>query len=163
MLSVGFDSAVVHRLVAWRSGGQFLRRVNRLSYARPIADVLRSYRFQSVQLEVDGRSVIGSHVFVFNLPQYGFQFPFAPDARGDDGWLDWFVFGRPGVRAMLGYAAAVMQTKHLGRPDVERGRARGIRITSAEPMPIQMDGEAAGFTPIDIGIVPGALRVLVVS
>jgi diacylglycerol kinase (ATP) len=160
MLSVGFDAAVVHRVVAWRSNGQALRRVNRLSYAKPIVDVLRSYRYRSVRLETDGQCVTGTHAFVFNLPQYGFQFPFAPGARGDDGLLDWFVFNRPGIRAMLDYAWAVMQTKHLTRADVQHGRARRIRIVAAEPMPVQADGEAAGFTPVDLEIVPGALRVL---
>jgi diacylglycerol kinase family enzyme len=160
MMSVGFDAAVVHRVVEWRTSGGVLRRVNRLSYAKPIVDVLRSYRYGSVQLEVDERVVTGTHAFVFNLPQYGFQFPFAPGARGDDGWLDWFVFSRPGVRAMLNYAWAVLTTKHLVRSDVQHGRARRLRIWAHEPMPVQVDGEAAGFTPIDAEIVPGALRVL---
>jgi diacylglycerol kinase family enzyme len=163
MLSVGFDAAVVHQVVAWRANGQTLRRVNRLSYAKPIADVLRSYRYGSVQLEADGRCVSGTHAFVFNLPQYGFQFPFAPHARGDDGWFDWIVFGQPGFRAMLDYAWSVMRTKHLSRTDVQHGRARQIRISAPEAMPVQVDGEAAGFTPIDAEIVPAALCVLMVS
>jgi diacylglycerol kinase (ATP) len=160
MLSVGFDAAVVHQVVAWRANGQALRRVNRLSYAKPIVDVLRNYDYQSIQLEADGHCVTGTHAFVFNLPQYGFQFPFAPDARGDDGWFDWLVFGRPGILAMLDYAYAVLRAKHRGRPDVAHGRARTIRIRASRQVPVQLDGEAAGFTPIAADIVPSALQVL---
>lgn len=163
MLSVGFDAAVVHEVVAWRGNGPTLRRVNRLSYGKPIAHVLRTYRYGSVQLEADGQCVSGTHAFVFNLPQYGFQFPFAPGAQGDDGWLDWLVFGRPGLRAMLGYAWSVLRHKHLSRADVPHGRARQVRISAPEPMPVQVDGEAAGFTPIETELVPRTLPVLVVS
>jgi diacylglycerol kinase (ATP) len=162
MLSVGFDSAVVHQVVAWRANGRTLRRVNRLSYGKPIVNMLRTYRYGSVQLEADGRCVRGTHAFVFNLPQYGFQFPFAPGALADDGWFDWLVFEREGFRAMLEYAWAVVRGKHLARPDVAHGRARQVRITSLEPMPVQMDGEAAGITPVEAHVVPRTLPVLVV-
>lgn len=160
MLSVGFDAAVVHRVVAWRTNGQTLRRVNRLSYAKPIVDVLRSYRYGRVDLEADDVRVSGTHAFVFNLPQYGFQLPFAPHAEGDDGLLDWLIFERPGFGAMLSYALSLIQSKHRLRSDVQHGRARRVRITAPETMPAQMDGEAAGFTPVDVEVLPQALRVV---
>jgi len=163
MLSAGFDAAVVHRVVAWRSGDTGLRRVSRLSYAKPIVLSLRTYRYHRVGLETEEVSVEGAHALVFNLPRYGFHLPFAPDARGDDGWLDWVVFQRPGLGPLLAYAWAVLRGKHRFRQDVRYGRARRIRIVSEETMPIQMDGEAAGFTPVTIEVVPRALNVLVDS
>jgi diacylglycerol kinase family enzyme len=63
---------------------------------------------------------------------------------------------------MLGYAWAVMRHKHLNRVDVLHGRARQVCISSPEPMPVQMDGEAAGFTPVKAELVPRVLPVLVV-
>ena len=160
MLSVGFDSAVVHRVVAWRSNGEGLRRVRRLSYAKPIFDVLRSYRYGRVELEADGVRVSGTHAFVFNLPQYGFRLPFAPDARGDDGLLDWLVFERPGFMPMLGYFLSLVRAEHLARSDVHHGRARRVRITAPEPMPVQMDGEAGGMTPVAVEVVRESLLVI---
>jgi len=160
MLSVGFDAAVVHRVVEWRTNGDSLRRVRRLNYAKPIIDVLRSYRYGQVELEADGVRVIGTHAFVFNLPQYGFRMPFAPDARGDDGLLDWLVFERPGFMPMLSYFLSLVRSKHLARPDVHHGRTRRVRIIALEPMPVQMDGEAAGMTPVEVVVAGAALRVV---
>lgn len=160
MLSVGFDAAVVHRVVAWRSNGERLRRVNRVSYAKPIVSVLRSYGYGRVELEADGVRVSGTHAFVFNLPQYGFRLPFAPDARGDDGLLDWLVFERPGFVSMLSYFLSLVRTKHLARPDVHHGQARRVRITAPEPMPVQMDGEAGGMTPVAVEVVRESLQVI---
>jgi diacylglycerol kinase family enzyme len=160
MLSVGFDAAVVHRVVAWRTSGDAVRRVSRLSYAKPIFDVLRSYRYGRVELEADGQCVDGAHAFVFNLPQYGFQLPFAPDARGDDGLLDWVVFERPGFVPMLGYFFSLVRTKHLARSDVHHGRAKRVHIVAAQPRPVQMDGEAAGTTPVVVEVHEKVLHVL---
>ena len=160
MLSVGFDAAVVHRVVEWRTNGAALRRVRRVSYAKPIFDVLRSYQYGRMELEADGVRASGTHAFVFNLPQYGFHLPFAPDARGDDGLLDWLVFERPGFVPMLSYFLSLVRTKHLARPDVYHGRARRVCITAPEPMPVQMDGEAAGMTPVEVEVVPSAIQVL---
>ena len=161
MLSVGFDAAVVHRVVEWRTNGDAMRRVRRLSYAKPILNVLRSYGYGRVELEADGVQVSGTHAFVFNLPQYGFRLPFAPDARGDDGLVDWLVFERPGFVPMLSYFLSLVRTKHLARPDVHHGRARRVRITAPEPMPVQMDGEAAGMTPVEVEIDARELHVIV--
>ena len=161
MLSVGLDAEVVHRVVEWRTNGQALRRVNRLSYAKPIWHALRSYRYGRLELEADGVRVSGTHAFVFNLPQYGFQLPFAPNAKGDDGRLDWLVFDYPGFLSALSFFVSVLRVKHLGRSGVYHGQASRVRIRAAEPMPVQMDGEAAGLTPTEIDIVPNALSVIV--
>jgi diacylglycerol kinase family enzyme len=161
MLSVGFDAEVVHRIASWRVSGSSLRRVNRLSYAKPIVDSLRSYSYSPLELEADGVRVRGTHALVFNLPQYGFQLPFAADASGEDGMLDWLVFERPGTIALADYLWSLVRSKHRSRPDVRHGRARHVRITGRGPLPIQVDGEAAGVIPVEIEVVPQALTVVV--
>jgi diacylglycerol kinase family enzyme len=42
-------------------------------------------------------------------------------------------------------------------------RARELLISSRPPLPLQVDGEPHGTTPVRIQVVPGALRVLVGS
>ncbi len=160
MLSAGFDAAVVHQVVQWRISGKSMRRVNRFSYAKPIVDTLRNYGYGRLELEADGVRMAGTHAFAFNLPQYGFQMPFAPMASGDDGLLDWLVFERPGFGSMASYLMSLVRGKHFERADVHHGRARRIKITATVPVPVQMDGEAAGFTPVELEIVPQALRVI---
>jgi diacylglycerol kinase family enzyme len=53
-----------------------------------------------------------------------------------------------------------MRGRHFQRGDVRYGRAKRVTIESRSPSPVEIDGDAAGFTPIDITIEPGALRIL---
>ena len=166
MASAGFDADVVHRVAQWRRGttggapGTTLKRVNRLSYVGKILATVRQYDYPTLTVEADGVTARGSHVFVFNLPQYGGNLGIARHAQGDDAMLDWIMFEKPGLMNLADYAWAVLRTRHLGRPDVPHGRARRIRITSDVPVPIQADGDPAGWTPLDITIMPAAVQVV---
>ena len=161
MISAGFDAEVAHRVARKRGMPEGPGKVNRLSYAKPIFDALRSYPYSQIELEADGVAIQGAHALVFNLPQYGFQMPFAPRASAEDGFLDWVVFSRPGLCSMAIYWVALMRSKHLSRSDVHWGRARRIQIRSAGSVPVQMDGDPSGFTPVSVEVLPGALQILV--
>ena len=161
MLGVGFDAEVVHRLAQWRVRSQTsLKRVTRMSYVRPILSALRKYPYPRITLEADGTEYSGTHALVFNLPRYAFRLPFAPDAQPDDGLLDWVLFERAGAFNLLKYFWSVCRCRHLQLSDVHHGQACSLRITASEPAPIQLDGDPAGHTPVEITIVPQTLRVM---
>ncbi len=44
--------------------------------------------------------------------------------------------------------------------DVRTGRARRLTLTSPVPVPVQLDGEPAGFTPVEIEALPSALAIV---
>jgi diacylglycerol kinase (ATP) len=98
---------------------------------------------------------------VFNLPRYAFRLPLSPNATGDDGLLDWLVFEKPGKLRLARYALSVWLNRHLNRSDVQFGRARKIELSCGDSVPVEIDGEAAGFAPVTIEVVPAALRVIV--
>jgi len=161
MLSMGADAEVVRRLGAWRAAHKDrLRRVRRTSYARHIFATLTRYAYPQIELVADGRTITGTHAFIFNFPCYGLGLTFIPDALEDDGQLDWVVFQRPGSAMGLRYLWSVARQTHLNRPDVIRGRAKSVRVTSAQPVPLQMDGEAIGFTPIQLHVQSRSLAVI---
>ena len=160
VLSAGFDADVVRRVHDWRVQSAALRRVGWGSYTEPILQSLCHYDYPPIELIADGRRVRGAQVLVFNLPRYGLGFRFLPDACGDDGLLDWIVFQRPGPWSIVHNALAVWRRRHLQCDHVIHGRARRLRLTSPGRAPIEADGEAAGFTPIDIDILPQTLTVL---
>jgi diacylglycerol kinase family enzyme len=54
------------------------------------------------------------------------------------------------VRHFL-YAAA---GEHLQQEGVVYTKGKEIRVTSSAPVPVQIDGEAAGHTPVDIKLMP---------
>ncbi|HEV7221498.1 MAG TPA: diacylglycerol kinase family protein [Pirellulales bacterium] len=159
--SAGFDGDAAHRLAEWRRRSDRLKRVRSLSYLRPIATAALRYRYPIVEVEADGQRRKGALVMVFNLPQYANHLPLAPDARVDDGLLDWLVFARPGSVPLMRYALDVWRGRHRDRPDVFFGRAKRVLLSCQEPTPLEIDGEAAGFAPVEIEAVPAAIDVIV--
>jgi diacylglycerol kinase family enzyme len=158
MASAGFDAAVVHRVHRRRRG-----HITRLSYALPIVQLLQDYRFPAIDVEVTdtGERLRGTLAFVFNVPRYGLGLPITPQARPDDGLLDLCLFERPGVFALARYALAAVAGRHLRRPDVHHRRAKGFRLSSAEPVPLQTDGDPAGWLPATVELLPRRLTLLV--
>ena len=165
MVSAGFDGDVVHRVAKWRVNGSGLKRVNKLSYAWPIFNAVTSYDYPSVELEADGQVYRGVHALVFNIPQYACRLKFVNSAaQCDDGLLDWVVFEKPGLATMARYMTGLaVGGLHLRMADVHHGTAKKITLRSAtgSPVPIQIDGDPAGYTPITTEIIPKRLRVIV--
>jgi len=161
MVGVGFDADVVRRVCRWRGQGPTLRRVSRARYIKHVFQTMREYSYSPVEVEANGMRVRGTHALVFNLPQYALRMPFAPAASGNDGALDWVVLQRPGLRNFLNYWWSIARRPHSERSDILRGVAARVHITSDCLLPIQIDGDAAGWTPVDIEVLPQALQVIV--
>ena len=51
--------------------------------------------------------------------------------------------------------------RHLPHPKAELLRGRVVTVDADEPLPVELDGEQPGTTPVRFEIVPGALRVRV--
>ena len=162
MLSAGFDAEVIHRIARWRSTGGVPRRVSRLSYLVPMAAALCAYRHAPVGIACESGSARGAYCVVSNLPEYAMALALTPAAGGDDGELDWLAFERGGLPALVAYAWAVRRSRHQRLAHVRGGRARRLQLTSAMPVPVQLDGDPWGFTPAEIDVLPGALTVVVV-
>jgi YegS/Rv2252/BmrU family lipid kinase len=160
MASAGFDAAVVHAVHRRRRG-----HITRLSYGLPIIQLMKDYRFPPIDVEVmdTGEKLRGAMVFVFNVPRYGLGLAIGPDACPDDGELDLYVFERPGLFALARYAWAVVRGKHLARPDVHHRRAKGFRLSSTGAVPLQTDGDPAGWLPATVEVLPRRLTLLVPS
>ena len=162
MLSAGFDADVAHRVARSRSAGGVPRKVSRLSYVGPVATALCTYAHAAVGVDADGAACRGTYCVVSNLPEYALALSLTPAARGDDGLLDWLAFERGGVPALAAYGWAVLRARHQSLAHVRSGRARRLALTSAVPVPVQLDGDPWGFTPAEVEVLPGALTVVVV-
>lgn len=101
-----------------------------------------------------------------NGPREGGGFRVAPDAKPDDGWLDYLTIQKVSRPMMLRLLVAVMQGKHVHLPQVKMGRFRKLEMSADRPFYIHTDGEIfAGFgvnvRQITLEIVPAAIDVVV--
>lgn len=161
MVSAGFDGETAHRLAQWRAADpKHLRRVRHRSYVKPILTAALRYRYPIMRIVADGCEMRGALAMVVNVPRYAMNLRFAPDARSDDGLLDYVVFEKPGRFATIGYAMSLLLGRHTARADVHCGKAKHVEITSDQPVPIQVDGDAHGFTPIAVNVEPAAMTVI---
>jgi len=164
MISAGFDADVVRRLHQRRSG-----HITRLSYIQPTLEAIRSYEYPELQLYCrDGsaqptEAIRCRWAFGFNLPLYARGWKVAPDATGTDGLVDICTFERGSLVDGMRYLWHVMRETHQNLADARITRGRAFRIESAgrDNVAYQLDGDYAGTLPVDVELLPGQLRVLV--
>jgi diacylglycerol kinase family enzyme len=161
MTGVGFDAHVVHELARLRRGP-----IRLSNYLTPALNALRDYRFPALDVTVDGRQVFGPEpgiVFVGNLPEYGTGFPVLPDARADDGVLDVCVLPCKSVPDLMVLFLQAAVGEHLRAKGVAYAKGTHVRVVApgGELVPIQVDGDPAGHTPVDIDLLPIRLPFIV--
>lgn len=156
MASAGFDADVIHRVHESRSG-----HISRASYFKPILDSLRRYAYPELKVWLDDRQtpLRGRLVVLSNLPAYALRLNVAGAALGDDGLLDVRLFERGSAFQMMRYFYKVATGVHEQLEDVTVARASRVRIESDVPVPLQVDGDPAGWTPAEIRVLPRALQV----
>jgi YegS/Rv2252/BmrU family lipid kinase len=157
MASAGFDADVVHRVHAARRG-----HISRTTYLKPILESLRRYEYPPIRIQVDDRAERWDArlAVVVNVPAYALRLPVAPRACDHDGCVDLRLFERGSTFQMLRYFCKVALGRHERLPDVLSISAKTVRLEAPVPVPIQVDGDPAGWTPAEIRVLPAALRVL---
>ena len=153
---VGFDAEVVHRLTPTRRG-----YITHLTYFGPLWRTFWEHRFPLIrvvgddQLLWEGRGM----VFVGNLPRYSLGLRVVRDAQLDDGLLDVCAFTCRGRRQLLAHSLRTVLRRHLEHGGVWYARLTRIRVESPAPVPVELDGEQAGWLPIEVTVRPAAIRV----
>ena len=161
MTGVGFDAHVVHELARLRRGP--IRLTN---YVTPTISALLDYSFAPLRVRVDGRDVFGPQpgiVFVGNLPEYGTGFPVLPQARADDGVLDVCAMPCHSRQDLIKLFLQAAVGEHVRGRGVAYLKGRHVLITApgGETVPIQVDGDPAGHTPVEIDLLPIRLPFIV--
>lgn len=113
-----------------------------------------------VRLQLDGREVRARalSIAVANGRFTGRGIELVPGARLDDGQFDVLLYEGFGPLRIAADIARVL----LGRtndPRFRRYRAATVRISSHRPLPIRLDSQDAGTTPVELVTRPGVLIV----
>ena len=100
-------------------------------------------------------------VIVANGQWHGGAMLLAPEAKPDDGLFDVVLIGDVTKRDFVTTAPKIYKGTYLSHPKVELLRSRTVAVEAPERLPIELDGEQVGTTPVRFEIVPAAVRVRV--
>ena len=151
---IGFDDAVVQAV-----DPALKRRTGPLSFIAASVRVMPGYQGARALIRLDGRRwrrhllmAVVANTRLFAL------MPLVPEARADDGQLDVVIFHGVGFWAKLRHVLAFLLGRHRTAPGVERARVRTVTIRTQPPLPVELDGEPWGSTPMTFR-VGGAVTV----
>ena len=100
-------------------------------------------------------------VIVANGRYFGGGMMIAPEADPEDGRFDVLLLGDLTKRDLLLTLPKTYKGKHLPHPKAELLRGANVTVDADEPLPIELDGEQPGTTPVRFEVEPRALRVRV--
>jgi YegS/Rv2252/BmrU family lipid kinase len=134
-----------------------------VSYVRAVIAVFLGWAPTRMRVELDGsrRERVLLDVAVGNGRFLAGGMMLTPDARPDDGLFDVLLIGDLSKRELLAVLPKVFRGTHLPHPKGELVRASVVTVEADEPLPIQLDGEQPGTTPVRFEVVRAALRVRV--
>jgi len=156
-VGAGWDAHVVRLLAQSRKG-----HITFSTWLKPIAKATFDYDFAPLRVVAeDGSSAEGEVAMIFNGRPYAAFFVLTPDARPDDGVLDAIVLRKRGALDVARWAWKGLRGTLGDDAAATVLRSKTFRIESAKPLPVQIDGDVGGETPVDILVRPAALSVLV--
>jgi YegS/Rv2252/BmrU family lipid kinase len=158
MASAGLSGAVARRAnhTSKALGGK-------TSFFVALVQVFARWRNVELEVDLDGERRNGrmTDVVVANGQYHGGAMWLAPEAKQDDGLFDALVIGDITKGDFILNVARIYRGTHLSHPKIELVRAARVRVDSKHPLPIEVDGEQPGTTPVTFEVVPAALRVRV--
>jgi len=153
----GFDALVAERI---NRGVQHLHGT--AAYIVAVCQCLRTLKAAQMSLVLDGEPMetLALMCSVANASTYGGGMRVAPDARIDDGLFDICLLHDAGRLEFLLAFPRVFKGTHITHPKVTMHRAREVCIDSVPPMPVLIDGDVVGTTPVTFTIHRHALQML---
>jgi diacylglycerol kinase (ATP) len=134
-----------------------------MSYAFAIIYALNTARPCHYQMNIDGKEIEidGLLCTVANAGYFGLPgLVLSPTVSISDGLLDVFVIRQVDLLSFL-----AMATRVVGRTEdpytFPHWQGTHVVVTADPPQDVEADGELISQTPVDVSIIPGALRVIV--
>lgn len=156
LAGVGLDAEVVRQTTP-----DFKKALGPVSYVLSLAHVAARKPPKLTVLGVEGTRHEGSFVLVGNGRFYGGPLVLFRDAALDDGLLDVVVFKNQSHWDVMRYVQAIVFGNHHELDDVEYFQSAEVRVEAdGQQVPVELDGELAGFAPFTFGFARRKLRVL---
>jgi diacylglycerol kinase (ATP) len=159
MAGIGFDAAVTATVNAAEK-----KRIGALAYIKQAVQVAWNFRGTRPRLKIDGKRVRGKILMVTigNSQLYGGVVKFTAHATIDDGLLDICVIKGEGMLSAPRRLISIFARHYNRDPKVQyyRGSTIEIRGQRGKSLPIQIDGDYLGQTPMTFRVVPNSLTIL---
>ncbi|SEG06067.1 lipid kinase, YegS/Rv2252/BmrU family [Thermomonospora echinospora] len=159
MVSIGLSVAVAEQVPH-----ELKRRIGRAAYGVTAARLMLRHRPFKATVEVNGKTyeMVTHQLNIANGSHHSGRL-FAADASPDDRLLNVYRFGD---RSRLRLAADTVAHMLAGprrrlADDMFLNTSREVRVSTDPPLDIDVDGEIRGRTPVTVGLLPNALRVMV--
>lgn len=120
------------------------------------------YKNRQMRITVDHREICNEPVTVVVIGNgrfFGGGMQIAPNALIDDGLFDIIILRNLSKVALLANLPKVYGGKHLGHPRISSLRGKKVEVTSADRVLLDLDGEQPGSTPVEIELLPGAIKL----
>jgi diacylglycerol kinase (ATP) len=108
----------------------------------------------------DGSETAGCFVLVGNGRFYGGHFSLFQDAKNDDGLLDLLIFKHQSYLDIFRYLQGVLIGNHTDLPDIEYRQVASAQVMSEQSVPLELDGDVSGSTPVHFQIATRKLQVV---
>ena len=156
-------SAGISGAIARRANESSKALGGKVSYYWATLAVFFGWQTGEMRVTVDGESRNGKMIdaMVCNGRFLGGGMLMCPDAEPDDGVFDVLLIGDVTKRDLAFVLPKTYKGRHLPHPRLELLRGSVVTVESDEPLPIELDGEQPGTTPVRFEIVPRALRLRV--
>jgi diacylglycerol kinase (ATP) len=155
--SAGMSGAIAKRVNESKS------RFAKASYFFATFSVFARWQTGEVRVSVDDeiRGGLMRDVVIANCRYFGGGMMICPDAEPDDGVLDALLIGDITKTDLALTLPKIYRGTHLPHPKAELLSGKVVSVDARVPLPIQLDGEQPGTTPVRFEIVPQALRLRV--
>jgi len=156
-------SAGISGAIAQRANESSKALGGKVSYYWATLSVFFGWQTGEMRVSVDGESRSGKMIdaVVCNGRYLGGGMMMCPEAEPDDGVFDVLLIGDVTKRDLMLVLPKTYKGKHLPHPRLELLRGKVVTVKSAEPLPIELDGEQPGTTPARFEVLPRALRLRV--
>lgn len=124
-----------------------------------------TWKGQELHIWVDGQEIRGQYLMavVSNIRKYiGGMVTISPDAFLDDGLMDLWLFPGSTVEETVRHALEVATMQHVSSKTIQRISFRQLRVESASPIYLQMDGDPAPTSHrLEVEVLHRSLPLLV--
>lgn len=156
---IGLDAQVTAEM---EPRARHTKRLGFLPYVIATIMVARDFQGFRTRVALDGSVVRGRAllVLVSNIQRYC-GIAVGDKATMDDGLLDVFIFKGLGFPYAVRHMLNLLSHRHLEDPRVVHRKARHIEVRTEKAIPVQVDGDPMGWTPVKIRVLPRVLNIVV--